>query len=98
MKGGLQSLIVVCGFLLVSTSALADEESRQYCNELYPAESYEAKERMQYVEECYSQYVDEDVSESPDEFYDGTVEEFVDDVAPQEELPLEQEPPQEDFE
>lgn len=63
----------------------AGSETQQYCNEMYPADSYEPAERSLYVQECIDAYGGSDDSE-PEElveeaeeapYYEGTVEEFV---------------------
>lgn len=82
------SLILLC---LLSASAFASE-TQEYCNEMYPADSYDAQERNQYIAECMESYGDDSYEDSYDEpqeptsseedsgYYDGTVEQFVDSI------------------
>lgn len=64
--------------------AQAGSETQQYCNEMYPADSYEPADRSFYVQECMDAYSGSDESEPEVEeateeasYYEGTVEEFV---------------------
>lgn len=71
----------------------AGSDTYQYCNEMYPADSYDAEERGQYIQECLQAYSDSGDSEAVTEdryetsgdyaeeapYYEGTVEEFVSD-------------------
>lgn len=36
----------------------AGSDSYQYCNDMYPADSYDAQERGQYIQECLQAYND----------------------------------------
>lgn len=71
----------------VGSSAVMAEDTRQYCNEMYPVESYEAEERQQYIAECLQSYgVDEATAtaatQTDDEgYYSGTVEDYVETVS-----------------
>lgn len=58
-------------------------DARQECNEMYPAEAYDAEERSQYIAECMAAY-DDGSSEAEPELYEGTVEDFVNEMAPEE--------------
>lgn len=67
--------------------AQANSETQQYCNEMYPADSYEAQERQFYIQECMEAYGESNVSESAVEdtsdevpYFDGTVEDFVEEI------------------
>lgn len=76
-----------------STIALASSETQQYCNEMYPADSYDAEDRALYIQECLEAYGDSYESEVAEEqpsdeseaedpsYYEGTVEEFVEEQA-----------------
>lgn len=79
---------IVSLFALASVaSAVADSDTQQYCNEMYPADSYDAEDRALYISECLQAYGDsyesEVAQEQPAEdaqdaiYYEGTVEEFV---------------------
>lgn len=81
------SVVVSVFALAVAASAVADSDTQQYCNEMYPADSYDAEDRALYISECLQAYGDsyesEVVQEQPAEdaadpiYYEGTVEEFV---------------------
>lgn len=78
----LSALVLAIGFpVLVSA---AGSETRQYCNDLYPADSYEAEDRNQYIQECLQAYGDAESSEPAQAevvedapYYEGTVEEYI---------------------
>lgn len=68
--------------------------TRQECEEMYPAESYSAEDRSFYIKECLQAYGDSsgeerDYESAQDDedagYYDGTVEEFVESVPDEEE-------------
>ncbi len=65
--------IVWFSLLLVALAGFSHaEDARQYCEEMYPPESYEPGERAQYIEECMA------VTQSEEEtYYEGTVEDYV---------------------
>lgn len=83
------ALMIVAGVTGASSVAYGNE-ARQYCEEMYPADSYEAGERAQYISECiavtddgYSDDTDsaDESSESNyEEYYEGTVEDYVNSV------------------
>lgn len=65
-----------CSFVVLASHA---ESIRQYCEEMYPVESYEAEEREQYVAECVA--TSDSYRESgSDDYYGGTVEDFVNSI------------------
>lgn len=71
----------VCLIVLQSGLAFAGPEANQYCNDMYPADSYDAEDRSFYVNECLESYADEEQdSVEEDAYYDGTVEDFVETV------------------
>lgn len=83
--------LTVAGLLTVGSAF--GSEANQYCNDLYPADSYEPEERSQYIQECLSQYADDETyqdetteadAEPEADYYEGTVEDYVEDVAPTE--------------
>lgn len=53
-------LCVVAGLVMAAAAAsAAGPQAQQYCNEMYPAESYAPEERTLYVQECLEMYGDE---------------------------------------
>lgn len=58
---------VMAGLMMAAASALAGPQAQQYCNEMYPAESYTADERNLYVQECIEMYGDEIEAEAASE-------------------------------
>ncbi len=66
--------------LLLTLAPLAStwaQDNRQYCEEMYPADSYEVSERTQYVNECLTSLGDAPATADEEGYYDGTVEDFV---------------------
>ncbi len=66
--------------LLLTLAPLATtwaQDNRQYCEEMYPVESYEVDERNQYVNECLASLGDAPATADEEGYYDGTVEDFV---------------------
>lgn len=49
-----------------SLFAFASQETRRYCEELYPMGSYEDEERMYYYNECMRDYADDTETSEPD--------------------------------
>lgn len=80
-------VMVSVAALAVMASAVADSDTQQYCNEMYPADSYDAEDRALYISECLQAYSDayepevalEQAPEDAEDasYYEGTVEEFV---------------------
>ena len=66
--------------LLLAVNALANQETRIYCDGLYPPGSYEEDERMRYYNECMRDYGDrEDNQEQSDTFYEENSSESTED-------------------
>ena len=70
-----QQILGGLGLLAISAMASA-EDSRQECEAMYPADSYSAEERSQYIQECLAS-LGESVAEEDEGYYEGTVEDFV---------------------
>lgn len=90
-------LFPIAAACVIAVASAFASETQQYCNELYPADSYEPQERNEYIQECLSQYTDSYAvenevveeeathqSEPETDYYDGTVEEYVEEVTPEE--------------
>ena len=90
-------------FLLLSCLsgiAVGVAADTQMCNDMYPADAYEAEERSELIQDCLAAYApeptyDDSASEpayqdnaSEPAYYEGTVEDFVNDV------PTEENPPE----
>lgn len=59
-------LRLLCLVSLVSLAAGAFAESAQeYCNSLYPADSYDAEDRSVYIQECLEMYSEEFAVDEP---------------------------------
>ena len=94
----LSSYLLLSCLLGISVGAAADA---QMCNDMYPADAYEAEERNTLIQDCLAAYAPdpgyEDTASEPD-YYEGTVEEFVNEVPaeniPPDELPAEESPPE----
>lgn len=72
--------------VVLASSVLAQaSDTQQYCNEMYPADSYDPSDRSLYVQECMDAYADSaeaepvEVMDEPEEvpYYEGTVEEYI---------------------
>lgn len=80
MRRLMESLVLLGAVLALNTHA---SSAREYCEEMYPSESYEAEDRKFYIDECLQAYGDnssyDQSSSNPDHdrYYDGTVEDFV---------------------
>lgn len=72
-------------YLVLGLGCIAAQANgaRQECEEMYPADAYDAEERSQYIAECMTAY-DDGSSEAEPELYEGTVEDFVNEMAPEE--------------
>lgn len=83
-----------CSYLLLScligvaAGAVADAET---CNDMYPADAYEAEERNALIQDCLAAYAPEpsyeDTASEPT-YYEGTVEDYVNEI-PAEDAPSE---------
>ncbi len=88
MKTFSSYLLLSC-LLGISAGAIADA---QMCNDMYPADAYEAEERNTLIQDCLAAYAPEPTYEeaaSEPVYYEGTVEDYVN-----EEVPVEENPPQ----
>jgi hypothetical protein len=87
MKTFSSYLLLSC-LLGISASAAADA---QMCNDMYPADAYEAEERNVLIQDCLAAYAPEPTYEdtaSEPAYYEGSVEDFVNEV------PAEDSPPE----
>lgn len=76
----MKKAVLLCVFIFgVSGNAIA-EDTRQYCEEMYPVDAYDASERAQYINECMAAYGETATTEEKDEYYEGTVEDFVESI------------------
>lgn len=72
--GSIVGALVLTGALPSVASA---QSARQYCEEMYPIESYEADERSQYIDECIAVTADEYAEPQDGGYYDGTIDDYV---------------------
>lgn len=80
------SAVFLLSLFGISVGAMADA---QMCNDMYPADAYEAEERNALIQDCLAAYAPEptyDDSYSESTYYEGSVEDFVNDI-PEEESP-----------
>lgn len=74
LVGSIVGALVLTGVLPSVASA---QSARQYCEEMYPVESYEVDERSQYIDECIAVTADEYAEPQEDGYYDGTIDDYV---------------------
>lgn len=85
------TVVWLLAVLFCGASAVASD-SRQYCNDMYPSDSYSAEDRKFYIEECLAAYGEDDqptrdvASDDGGDYYDGTIEDYVDSL-PEDESP-----------
>lgn len=81
----LPSYLLLSCLLCISAGAVADA---QMCNDMYPADAYEAEERNTLIQDCLAAYAPEPTYEetAPEPaYYEGTVEDYVNEEVPAEE-------------
>lgn len=58
--------LILLGVALVICTAASAESVQEYCNNLYPADSYDASDRAVYVQECVEMYAEDFAAPGPD--------------------------------
>ncbi|WP_018414581.1 hypothetical protein [Teredinibacter turnerae] len=58
--------LILLGVALVICTAASAESVQEYCNNLYPADSYDASDRAVYVQECVEMYAEDFAASGPD--------------------------------
>ncbi|TVZ40913.1 hypothetical protein P886_0247 [Alteromonadaceae bacterium 2753L.S.0a.02] len=59
--------------LLVASSLVAAETVQDYCNDMYPADSYDAEDRQLYLSECIELYASDFVNHAEESAPDSQV-------------------------